>query len=342
MRWLRFWSQRGWLVFGLCIGLLSPGVLAAPAGAEVPVVDTRSLLLRMHAAATGRNYQGTMVFTTGSVISSSRVAHYCVGDQVFERIEMLDGKQRQIYRHNDLVHTLWSQSGTLVVERRWLQLSLPSSTQSVDPRAVEQYEPRHEGRDRIAGREAWVLLLQPRDEHRYAQRIWADLSTGLMLRADVLGSDHAVLESSAFSDVEVDVAPQPASVLDPIRRAEGQRVLRPTLTSTTLESEGWVLARPLPGFHLTACIRRPAWVRGADPQAGPAPEVVQAVYSDGLVHVSLFIEAYDGARHRRPITARFGATHSVALRRGEQWITAMGDVPPATLKILIDALERRP
>jgi sigma-E factor negative regulatory protein RseB len=84
-------------------------------------------------------------------MSSSRVAHFCVGDQVFERIEALDGKQRQVYRHNDLVHTVWPQAGLAVVERRSLQSNLPSTTQSVDPRALDQYELRPEGRDRVAG-----------------------------------------------------------------------------------------------------------------------------------------------------------------------------------------------
>jgi sigma-E factor negative regulatory protein RseB len=113
--------------------------------------DARGWLSRIHIAANGRNYQGTMVFSTGGVVSSSRVAHFCVGDQVFERIEALDGKQRQVYRHNDLVHTVWPQAGLAVIERRSLQSNLPSATQSVDPRALDQYELRPEGRDRVAG-----------------------------------------------------------------------------------------------------------------------------------------------------------------------------------------------
>ena len=64
---------------------------------------------------------------------------------------------------------------------------------------------RREGRERVAGRDADVLLLQPRDEWRFAQRIWADQDTGLMLRADIVGPGRAVLESSAFSEVEIGV-----------------------------------------------------------------------------------------------------------------------------------------
>ncbi len=329
----------------LCVatGLLqwaAAGPLEPAAG--VQPTDARGWLSRIHIAANGRNYQGTMVFSTGGVVSSSRVAHFCVGDQVFERIEALDGKQRQVYRHNDLVHTVWPQAGLAVIERRSLQSNLPSATQSVDPRALDQYELRPEGRDRVAGRDAFVFLLQPRDEWRFAQRVWADHETGLMLRSDVIGPARAVLESAAFSEVEIGVRAQPESVLQSIRKLETLRVLRPAHVATQLEAQGWSLPRPVPGFRLASCVKRPADLQVSATGAGSLPEVTQAVYSDGLTHVSLFIEPFDAARHRKELQAQFGATHSFAARRGEHWITVMGDVPPATLKQFFEALERRP
>lgn len=331
-RWFAPWA--------LAAALLPGGVSAQPeAWASI---DARAWFARIHAAASGRNYQGTMVFTTGGVVSSSRVAHYCIGDQVYERLEALDGRQRQVFRHNDLVHTVWPQTGVVVVERRLQQLGLPSMTQSVEPRALEQYELRADGRDRIAGREAVVLQLLPRDELRFAQRIWADQETGLLLRADVIGPSRTVLESSAFSEVEIDVRPQPDSVLLPIRRTDGLRVVRPTQVPTQLEAQGWAIARPVPGFRLASCVRRTADPRPSSDDAAPRPEVLQAVFSDGLTHVSLFIEPYDAGRHRKAIQAQFGATHSLAGRRGDFWITAMGDVPRGTLRQFFDALERRP
>jgi sigma-E factor negative regulatory protein RseB len=329
----------------LCLtaGLL-PFAAAGPVegrGADSPN-DARGWLNRIHAAAHGQNYQGTMVFSTGGVVASSRVAHFCVGDQVFERIEALDGRQRQVYRHNDLVHTVWPDAGLAVVEKRSLQSKLPSATQSVDPRALDLYELRPEGRDRVAGRDAVVFLLQPRDAWRFAQRVWADHETGLMLRADILGAGRDVLESSAFSEVEIGVRAQPESVLQPIRKLETLRVLRPAHVPTQLEAQGWTLATSAPGFRLASCVKRPMNLRQQTDRSASTAEVLQAVFSDGLTHVSLFIEPFDAARHRRDLQAQFGATHSMAGRRGDHWVTAMGDVPPATLKLFFDALERRP
>ena len=69
--------------------------------------------------------------------------------------------------------------------------------------------------------------------------------------------------------------------------------------------------------------------------------VLQAVFSDGLTHVSLFIEPYDAKLAVTPVTGQLGATGTLRQRRGEHWVTVMGDVPAATLKAFADALERR-
>lgn len=320
------------------------GPVADARPAAAPATDARAWLARIHTAANALNYQGVMVFSTEGVFSSSRVAHFSVASNVYERIEALDGKQRQVYRHNDKVHTVWPQSGLAVVETRTLLTSLPSSTQSVEPWALEQYELRAEGQERVANRQAFVFLLQPRDEWRFAQRVWADAATGLMLRSEVIDPSRKVLESAAFTEVEIGVRAQPRSVEEPIRKLEGLRVLRPAYQPTQLEAQGWELNQPVLGFRLAHCVKRPADLQASAAAGGadPAAEVTQAVFTDGLTHVSLFIEPFDPARHRKDIQAHFGATHSMTGRKGEFWITAMGDVPPATLRQFIEALRRRP
>lgn len=329
-----------WLV---CLPLgFAPMAGAADAASGVAsLAEARVWLTRIHNAALSANYQGTMVFSSaGGVLSSARVWHFFVGDQTYERLEALDGRQQHIVRHNDTVHTLWPQSRLAVLERRETLAAWSTTPQSVDPQALEQYELRREGLTRVAGREAMVLLLEPRDSLRYVQRLWADVASGLMLRADVLGpvngGARAVLESTAFSEVEIGVRPQPDLVLQVMRRLEGYRVLRPQQQRTSLEAEGWVLARPVAGFRHAGCMRRPMETAG-----GEVP-VLQSVFSDGLTHVSLFVEPYKAEHHRSEMQAQQGATATLMQRRGEYWVTVVGDVPPATLKLFADALERRP
>jgi sigma-E factor negative regulatory protein RseB len=328
-----------WLPIVTVATLLLPA--AAATVGEAPTAepsDARTWLARIHAAANQRNYQGTLVFSAGGALSSSRVAHFCVGEQSFERLETLDGRQQRIYRQNDQLHTVWPQARVVVQERAGALSSLPSSTQVVEPRALERYELKAEGSERVAGREAQVFLLQPRDEMRYAQRLWADKATGLMLRADVIGPSRQVLESTAFSEVEIGVKPQPETVLQPMKKLDGYRVVKPQQQRTQLESEGWALDRPVAGFAFAGCMKRTI---EAPPDATGNDPVLQVVYSDGVTHVSLFIEPYDARRAMVPLTGQLGATGTLRQRRGEHWITVMGDVPAATLRAFADALERR-
>jgi sigma-E factor negative regulatory protein RseB len=291
-----------------------------------------------------------MVFSAGGAMSSSRVWHYCVGDQTYERLEAQDGRQQRVFRHNDEVRTLWPQARVAVAEKRESLSGWSSTPQRVEPRALENYELRREGTARVAGREAAVFLLDPRDGLRYAQRLWADQATGLMLRADVLGPGQTLIESAAFSEIEVGVKPQPDKVLQTVRKVDaklagkaelgpdgqdGWRVLRPPQRRTQLEAEGWALTQDVPGFRLAGCMARPIEA------SGESVSVLQAVFSDGLTHVSVFIEPYRAERHRGERRAQFGATGTVTRQLGEHWITAIGDVPLATLKLFADALERR-
>jgi sigma-E factor negative regulatory protein RseB len=306
--------------------------------AEAPL-DARAWLVRVHEAASLRNYQGTQVVTAGGAVSASRVAHYCDGSHQYERVDMLDGQMRRVFRHNDTVYTLWPQRQLAVVEEREPVPPFPAVLETSGETLAEHYDLMSQGLDRQAGYEAEVFLLKPRDKLRFAQRLWAERSTGLLLRADVMGPHGEVLESSAFSEVAIGVKPQPETVLQPMKRLDGYHIVRPAVLSTQLESEGWTLKQPVPGFKQVSCVKRPLDAV-PEPDAG-ATQVLQTIFSDGLTHVSLFIEPFDSQRHQRAMATAVGATHTLMGRQGDWWITVVGDVPLATLKQFAAALERR-
>ena len=108
----------------------------------------------------------------------------------------------------------------------------------------------------MADHEANVLAVKPRDEHRYGYRLWADRASGLLLRVDVIGERGEVLETAAFSDVSIGVRAQPESVVQAMKKLDGYRIVRPALTPTRLEDEGWAMRPVTPGFRLVSCIRR--------------------------------------------------------------------------------------
>ena len=316
--------------------------LLAQAGdpaAVAPGAEARSWLQRIQSAASQRNYQGTLVVSAGGSMSSSRLAHYCEGNQYFERIDMLDGQPRRVYRHNEQVLTLWPAAKVARIEQRDAVALFPAVLSGSEEQLFERYDMLAEGTDRVAGHDAAVFLLRPRDGQRFAQRLWAEQASGLLLRADVLAPDGRVLETAAFSDVTIGIKAQPESVLAPMRKLEGYRVLRSAPQRTGLEAEGWRLAVPVIGFKPISCVKR-SLDAGADGERATSVEVLQTIYSDGLTHVSVFIEPFRAERHRAGAAA-IGATHTLMQPHGSQhWVTVMGDVPMATLKQFAAALVR--
>ncbi|MFM8901203.1 MAG: MucB/RseB C-terminal domain-containing protein [Burkholderiales bacterium] len=325
-------------------------------GVAMPDKDTRAWLLRIQEAAKKRNFSGTFVFSAGGAMSSARITHYATfhrqGQQQFERVDSLDGPPRQLLRHNDTVHTVWPQSGLVVVEKRDSGVTFPALVLGAEEQVFSNYEVlTAKDSERVAGHEALVLLLRPKDLHRYGYRLWSDKTSGLLLRADVLGERGEVLESSAFSEVTIGVKAQPELVLSAIKKLAALRVVKTQMSATTLEAHGWQLRAVVPGFKEIRCFQRPWGVAPDAPvsastsahnaanNTAPA-QTLQVIYSDGLTHVSLFVEPFDGARHGRQVPTVLGATKTFSVRQADWWITAVGDVPLSTLRSLALGLQR--
>ena len=279
--------------------------------------------------------------STADGMFSSRLARYVSGSHVWEHMESLDGPQQRVFRHDDAVHTIWPAQRVVTVERRGAtgdSLGLPE----LDPRLLEQYELRVLPPERVAGREAHVMLLKPRDDMRFSQRLWSDRATGVLLRADVIHASGKVLESASFSNVDLEARLSRDQTLNPAKRLDGYRVVQLLSEPTSFEAAGWGAPRLPPGFKLLGCVQRPM----GDPQAQPDGKpirVFQAVFSDGLARVSLFVEPADANKPRQSLSTQLGATHTLIKPRDDRWwVTVMGDVPMQTLKLFADALVRQP
>lgn len=321
------------LLWAMC---LSVGVVSAQADPPTSA-DASAWLMHTHEAATRRNYEGTLVFSTAGAMSSSKVAHFCEGAQQYERVEALDGEPRSMLRQNDLVQTIWPRAKVVVTEHRDIRAAFPALLSGTQRRVLSWYELQPQGTGRVAGREADIVVLKAKDEWRFSQRLWADRESGLLLRADILAPDGQAMESAAFSELLLGVKSRPELVTGPLQALAGYRVVKPVVQSTTLSAEGWRLQNLPAGFVQVQCLRR-----SLDPTGErPGPQVLQTIFSDGLTHVSVFIEPYLAQRHQAEGVMVVGATHSYSLRRNEVWITLVGDVPTPTLRLFAVALERQ-
>ena len=289
-------------------------------------------LLRMHEASRRRSYVGTFVVSSyAGALSSARIWHACEGDVQMERVESLTGAPRAIFRRNDEVMTFLPESKVARSEKWESRGLFPHLLTGSENSIPEYYAARGAGSDRVAGHDADVVQLAPRDNLRYGYRIWSEKKSGLVVKLQTLDTQGNVLEQAAFSELQLDAPVRMDKLAQMMASTEGYRIEKADVVKTTATAEGWTLKTAVAGFKSMSCYKRPA-----------AENTMQWIFSDGLASVSLFVEPYDRQRHTQEgLFAAVGATQTLTHRIQDWWVTAVGEVPPHTLKAFALGLERR-
>ena len=335
----------------VCKGLLATDVAIAQAPAATAAAaqsdgDVSAWLLRLNEASRNRAYTGTFVVSAGSVMSSARIWHVCDGSQQLERVDALSGPPRTTVRRNDEVMTFVPEERLTLVERRESLGLFPAMLHSTDQRLADWYALRGVGAaERVAGFEADVWELQPRDGLRFGYRVWAEKKTGLVLKLQTLDAQQRVLEQVAFSELNLDASVRVDQLAKLMKPRPGYKVQQLSLPRSTAEALGWRLRQPVPGYASSAVHVLPAKrVEPASQGAGGKPPSgsMQWVFSDGLASVSLFVEPFDPKEHGAEVQLSAGATQSLARRLDAYWLTVVGEVPMGTLLRFSQVLERIP
>jgi sigma-E factor negative regulatory protein RseB len=323
------------------LGLLEAAVAQSttsllPAGpSRAPERSVGDWLQRMHDASRRRNFVGTLVMSSNTgAMSSARIWHACEGQQQFDRVESLTGAPRSTFRRNDEIVTFLPEARVARSERREALGVFPDLLKTAASSIPEFYAARLLGVDRVAGFEADVLHLMPKDALRFGYRIWSEKKSGLIVKLQTLDLDGNVLEQAAFSELHLDAPVRAAKLNQMMTATSGWRVEKAHAVKTSAAAEGWHLKAEVPGFTSVNCYRRAIG-------AAPLPEgSMQWIFSDGLAAVSLFVEAFDAKRHQQEGLFSSGATQTLAQRVQDWWLTAVGEVPPQTLKTFAQSLER--
>ena len=308
---------------------------SSPLG-KSPERSVSEWLERMHQASQQRSYVGTLVVSSNTgAMASARIWHACYGDQQVERVESLTGAPRSTFRRNDEEVTFLPEARVARTVKREAPGLFPNLLKPGETSIPDFYGARRVGVDRVAGFEADVVHLAPKDGLRFGYRIWSEKKTGLVVKLQTLDLDGSVLEQAAFSELQLD-APVRADKLSQMMAATGGwRVEKIETVKTSAAAEGWQLKSEVAGFKPVSCYKRPAAL-------APLPEgSMQWIFTDGLASVSLFVEAYDRQRHVHEGLFSSGATQTLTRRVQDWWLTAVGEVPPQTLKAFAQNLERR-
>jgi sigma-E factor negative regulatory protein RseB len=320
----------------------SPAAGTGVAGAATQPIashaDANAWLARIDRAARQETYEGTFIYQRGGSFQSSKIIHYLDHGNELERVEGLDGRPTRTLRKNDDVYTFVPDRKLVIVDRRSNKYTFPALLASGPGQLLDVYDVRPVGDDRVAGFDSQVIELVPKDAYRFAFRLWFDKKTGLLLRAQTLDDKNQVLEQIAFSQLTFNVPYDHRTVGNGIRDTSGWNVVHPPIDTVDMAAEGWQVPPVVAGFHAIRELRRPMAARE---QGAPPVQVDQAVYSDGLSAVSVFVEPV-GKSDRKEGIASSGATHILVRKSGDFWVTVVGEVPQPTLEQFATSIAFKP
>lgn len=314
---------------GRLLAAVAAFCLAFPAWAEAPV-DALQWLGRVADAARKLTYSGTFIYQNGSRTETSRITHLVEGGNELERLEVLDGSPREVLRFNDEVRCFLPEDRLLIVERRnSSRQAFPALLPTGLVGLTEHYTIRKGTTERIAGLDAQAIVIEPKDDLRYGHRFWVDTRSGLLLKAGVVGARGDWIETFAFTELRIG-GPVERGALKSRSEADGGDWKVLNVRTTHGDDNQWLFRVPLPGFRKVAAMRR---------QVRPdVPEMKHLLFSDGLAAVSVFIEPLAGSK---PETGAFSMGSVNIYKRivADHLLVVMGDIPPASLKLLGDGME---
>jgi len=305
-----------------------------PVSAAIAQTDTSALqwLQRIYSASEKLSYAGTFVYQQGQRVETSRIVHVVDSSGPRERLETLDGVPREIVRSGDEVVCYLPASMTVKIDKQPGRRPFPAILSEQLKDVSENYTVKKGEIERVGGYSCQVLTLEPKDRMRYGHRLWADLSTGMLLRAKTFNEKNELLEQFAFTQIKIGGAIS-RDQLKPryFRQSKDWRIEDSGAIRANLAESGWTIRSKPPGFRTIAELTR---------TVGGTEGVGHIVLSDGLAAISVFIEP---ATSKRPVPqagpARQGAINVYARPVGNYWVTVVGEAPAESVKYVANAVE---
>lgn len=293
--------------------------------------DARAWLMKIHQASMQRDYEGVFVYQHGSQLEAMRIVHKIEKGMVRERLVSLNGSPREIIRNEREVLCYLPDENAVVVEHRRADDKGFPAIMPERLAEIDGYYSMQLGRtERIAGRPAQPLHIQPRDQYRYGYRLWADHDTGLLLKADLLDGKGKVLEQFMFTQMQVGTVP--ATSLQPENPGKGMVWHREGEFTPADPGRPWTATAMPKGFKLARQVWRTVPKR--------QKKVEHLVYSDGLATVSVFVEQLDaGAKPGMEGPSHMGAVHAYVVRTDGHRVTTVGEVPAETVSMIAKSVK---
>lgn len=313
---------------------MRPGILLLLAALCLPLTafagsNPESWFTLMQQALKSRSYQGNIVYMRNGEPAAYRLVACADG---YARLTSLTGPPREVVRGPHVAVRIRAGTAYMVVHeprRGGAPLPFPPATQTPVNQLAQWYRFELGGWSRVAGEDARLVELVPRDHWRYGYRVWISRSSDLPLRSQLVGSQGGILEQAFFTHVKVldettarGLIGSKAMTL--VAHAASASKAAPAKTCPGTAASGAVSLHGLPpGYHL---LRQQC-------QAAPGAKlaVTHVILSDGLNNVSVFVAPHHSGGATLTGQTSMGPVHAMGRIADGYAVTVMGTVPMPTI-----------
>ncbi|MBO1365935.1 sigma-E factor regulatory protein RseB [Vibrio cholerae] len=279
--------------------------------------SAEALLYQMNEASQHLNYELSYILVKKNSIEPLLYRHARQDDQQLAHLVYLSGPVREVIRRGDEVSYIEPGVEPFTIESgNMVAPTIPMLNTDV-AELSRYYDFVKVGRAREAGAACQVLRVVPKDGLRYSYVVWVDEKSHLPLRADLLDRDGEVLEQ--YRTISFSVSERLAEIMAGLNKVQPPEVLK--LPKGSVQETFWQVTWVPDGFQAMELNRY---------RMAMTERLVESqMYSDGLFNFSVYVSASDNYSLKGQLVRQGRRTlHSVV--KGENEISVVGDIPPAT------------
>ena len=309
--------KHGWLL------LLLPIFTAAQAADPLPAGEAAVWLQRMSDSARRMSYEGVFVFRNGPEMHTLSVANRPVGPGNESQLKALDGMQREVRCTQAGGVTVMADGHQVRMEKRLSSRHFPDLLPANAAALSNWYAVRLGETARVAGLDCTQVELLPKDAFRWGYVLCAEKNTGLPLKAVMVNEAGLPLTQFSFAELKLGAAPRMNLSPLPDMPEAARPVANERVVATSLP----------PGYSRIAVVPRQLPNRPG--------QVEHWVFSDGLTHISLFLE--NAIRPVEPMKGQSkpGDIHMLTRQVGALQATVLGNAPWPAVEQVAMGLEIR-
>ncbi|KFD93871.1 sigma-E factor regulatory protein rseB [Vibrio cholerae] len=274
-------------------------------------------MYQMNEASQHLNYELSYILVKKNSIEPLLYRHARQDDQQLAHLVYLSGPVREVIRRGDEVSYIEPGVEPFTIESgNMVAPTIPMLNTDV-AELSRYYDFVKVGRAREAGAACQVLRVVPKDGLRYSYVVWVDEKSHLPLRADLLDRDGEVLEQ--YRTISFSVSERLAEIMAGLNKVQLPEVLK--LPKGSVQETFWQVTWVPDGFQAMELNRY---------RMAMTERLVESqMYSDGLFNFSVYVSASDNYSLKGQLVRQGRRTlHSVV--KGENEISVVGDIPPAT------------